>query len=64
MTFHRKLTGVEPRQQQLTKQMSSFSKNFCFVCSSFECKLSELAFTTKIQPPTEKNIYIHRMNVE
>lgn len=41
---------------QLTKQMSSFSKKLCFVCSCFECKLSKLPFTTMSQPTTE-NIY-------
>lgn len=48
---------------QLTKQMSSFSRKLCFVCSCFECKLSKLPFTTMSRPTTE-NIYIqHDMNV-
>lgn len=50
---------------QLTKQMSSFSKKLCFVCSCFECKLSKLPFTTMSQPTTEIYIHIqHRMNVD
>lgn len=38
---------------QLTKQMSSFSKKLCFVCSCFECKLSKVPFTTMSRSTTE-----------